>query len=67
VTVSIKWDVEQAELQVELCSPNRPQTIELELPFGSTEALTVELKPGEVKRIVNAAPAAVVEGQAWAT
>jgi len=53
VTVSIKWDVESQDLQVELCSERLAQTIELELPFGAAKCLSVELEAGEVKRIAN--------------
>jgi alpha-L-fucosidase 2 len=51
VTVSIQWNTEEHDLQVELCSPHRSQTVDLELPYGEPRRLTVQLEAGEVKKI----------------
>ncbi|MBT3192081.1 MAG: glycoside hydrolase family 95 protein [Verrucomicrobia bacterium] len=59
VSVSIKWNTKQEALQVELCSPDRDQTVELELPYGKTRQLSVTLEAGEVKTVETGAQQAV--------
>ncbi len=51
VRVSMEWDLEAGELQVELCSMRNAQRIELELPFGETRTLEVNLEAGQVQKI----------------
>ena len=52
VRVSIEWDIKVGELSVELCSIGRAQTVELELPFGASQRLSIELEADQAKRVI---------------
>ena len=52
VCVSVAWDLGVGRVEVELCSIGRPQTVELECPFGSLKKRAIQLDSDHVKRIV---------------
>ena len=49
VRVSVAWDLEAGSVEVELCSSGRPQTVELECPFGEPRKQAVELDADQPK------------------